>query len=1159
MDVAELLSVLGDLWSSERLAAESMNESQTEERLIKPTLTALGFSWLVQPGMAAAGRRVTPDFALFTTDANRALAAESDGRAQFERAAAVADAKHFGRPLDSRAGESLSGDPVAQILTYMVFAGQPWGILTNGRHWRLYSAEADRAEAPYLEIDVAAAIENEDLTALRIFLLFFGAQAFTAGPTGRTFLAEALAESFARTATVGEALVQQVKIAVPLLATGLLGSDPRTRESLDRAYTHALVVLYRILFCAHAEGRGLLPIGNTHYEAYSARAHSRKIAAALDGGRVLSSRSDDLHNDLRGLFRMVDLGEPDLGVNEYDGGLFNPDTHPWLKNRTVPDSLLAPAADRIYRVHGEFVDYADLAVRHLGTVYEHLLRFMLAESEDGDLELVENPNRKSSGVHFTPVYIVDHIVRTTLDPVFDRCSNAAHQAGLSGEQALHHFLEMRVLDPAMGSGHFLVSATAHLARRIADDPAYADGDLGADELRRLVAERSIYGVDLDPLAVELARVSLWLTTVRDDEPLTFLHNLREGNSLVGTRLADLLTADDIFADQLTDESRALLEKLGEIDSLRTSSGTDADTKRRLAEQAAEIQAPLLKRADRRADESFSDHVARGRPFHWELEFPEIFLSVGGEPLESGGFDAVIGNPPYVRIQDQGPGMAQWTREHFETASGSFDTYIPFVERGIELMAPSGRLGFILPNKFFKLDYGKKLRERLAGAKLVEEILDFGGAQVFEDATTYTCVLLLDAGERKEFTYRRVEGEASSVRAVVSTGDLPEGERFAAASRGKAPWVLVAGDEADVYSSARKESQPLDEVVEHIFVGLQTSADSVFIAQNLGRRAGFQVVWSKASESEHELEPELLRPIASGGDVGRYAFDALDELLLFPYSEGDDGDMRLMPWEEIERLEATRDYFLEHEQLLRDREGGKMDRAGWWGYVYPKNLGSHDEPKLGIPRLCDRLRASVDATGGIYLDNVDVNGLLPKKGGPRLLTLSVLLNSRLLDWIFRRHSVPFQNDFWSANKQFIAPLPIRVPDPAQESALVDLGSRLHEHAAARAEERREFLAWLEGAIGCRIDDLEGKTRLRSYFDEQFEDFLAILRRNARRLSVDPASRGFRQRVEAEHRASVDRIVELGQLVRSDEDQADDLVFELYELTAAQRALVDGEYA
>lgn len=489
---------------------------------------------------------------------------------------AVCDAKRFDRPLDKRGKEgALSEDPVAQIIHYIAITRTRWGVLTNGRLWRLYAAEGDMVEGACLEVDLVALLEAGDVEAFRYFALLFDAAAFAPDADGRSLLDRVLAGSRAQSVAVGERLRQQVFSAVPLIAEGLLGADARSAENLRTAFDHSLVVLYRLLFCLHAEDRGLLPLESVHYRSYSLRKQRVEVARDRDAGRVFSSRSDDLYNDLRALFRIVDRGDPALGVNEYDGGLFAAGAHPWLQGRSVPDHWMSLALDLLFRVGGEQVDYRDLSVRHLGTIFEHLLAFELEEKADGDFGLTPAGGKKQTGAYFTPEHIVDEIVERTLEPIYEERSKAVADAGLSGRKLLEALLDVHVLDPAMGSGHFLVGVAAYLARRIANDPSY-DGDLSLGELQGLVAERCLYGVDVNPMAVEVARLALWLTTVRNDRPLRFLGNLRAGNALVGAELRALLDGGaDLFADELAERAQRMLDGVAAIAAIDARSGAGA--------------------------------------------------------------------------------------------------------------------------------------------------------------------------------------------------------------------------------------------------------------------------------------------------------------------------------------------------------------------------------------------------------------------------------------------------------------------------------------------------------------------------------------------------------------------------------------------------------
>lgn len=1150
-DPGRLLDDLTALWDRERATLASANEAQTEERFIKPVLERLGFAFTVQAGISTASGHRQPDYALFGSDIERAAADARTGSDRYRGAVGVCDAKRFDRPLDRRrVSGALSEDPVAQIIHYIAVTRRRWGVLTNGRLWRLYAAEGDMVEGACLEVDLCALLDARDPEAFRYFAALFSATAFVPGSDGRSLLDRALDGSRAQAVAVGEQLRRQVFAAVPLVAEGLLGDDERTEPALVAAFDNALVVLYRLLFCLHAEDRELLPVDSVHYRAYSLLQQRTELARDFSTGRMFSSRSDDKFNDLRALFRIVDSGDPALGVNEYNGGLFSALAHPWLHGRTVPDSLMVTALDLLYRVGGEQVDYRDLSVRHLGTIFEQLLAYSLTEGEDGRLRLAAAGGRKRTGAYFTPEHIVDDIVERTLAGPFDERSAWAARAPKA--EALDELLDLHVLDPAMGSGHFLVGAAAYLARRIANDPSY-DGDLSLVELQGLVAERCLYGVDVNPMAVEVARLSLWLCTVRDDRPLRFLGNLRTGNTLVSAELRALLDGGaDLFAADLADRAQRMLDQVSELAAVHAMTGQEAHEKERIAADLDALRKPLLAECDGVVDPPVGR--AAGRPFHWELEFPNRFIDTDGTLRADAGFDAVIGNPPYVRIQELGRDVATYCRTNYATAYGAFDAYVPFLERGLSLLRKTGRLGFIVPTTFLKLDYGERLRARLSRDGLVETIIDFGHAQVFEGATNYTCILVLDRSGKTDLQFTAVRGAETDVRRAVSSGALPAPERYKTASLGSSPWLLVPHTERTIIDAMRAAGRALEEATTAVFTGLQTSADPIYILEDRGMRGALRVLVDRDGR-EVEVEPDVIHPLASGSDVERYALKVLRNALIFPYKR-DGNTMRLLTGKELVALPRTWEYLRRHEAELRGREKGKMDRDnGWWAFGRHQSLGLHDRPKLGVAATVQHLEVAADPTGAACFHNVRVNGILPRDGDVGLMALLAVLNSRPVDFAFRRGAAPLQNEFFTANKQFISWLPI--PDPVPEE-LETYGARLHELAVMIEKERAALLDWLGDICGVDVRSLSGWTKLEGYARSGHDAVLTVLDANATRIRIDPRARAHRERISAEVDASSQKLAAAGAELKTVEREVDALLAEAYGLTAAQVEVVDSEY-
>ncbi len=555
----------------------SSNEAQTEQGLIKPVLEALGHAYEVQATLAVpGGQAVKPDYVFFReAEARDSLKGQVLREGEIAGGLAVGDAKYWDRPLDQAirgGGDPFTNrNPGYQIAFYLRHTGLAWGILTNGRLWRLYHRDSAHRLDCYYEVDLEALATRDGPAAFAYFSHFFGPDAMRGGPLG---LDAVLRASTDYAQGIGDRLKEQVYDALWTASEGLLAYGPNglqpalqpTDATLREVHTNALILLYRLLFVLYAEARGLLPLAsNARYrDRYSLDAIKKEIAT--QSGDAWLARGGTLWPRLRTLFQAIDEGEPQLGVPCFNGGLFSGKDHPRLNEWAMGDEALARTIDRLARVDGAFVDFRDLASQHLGTIYEGLLEYHLRLAPDAPLHgwttqlVTSKGERKASGSYYTPGFITRFMTERTLGPVVDAALQRAAAAGR--EAQANAVLALDVLDPAMGSGHFLVEAIDYLAQRLVQADLLperlrsTDGSVhepgversvtgrGIDELaywKRRVAQSCVYGVDINPMAVELAKLSIWLNTAAGDRPLSFLdHHLRAGNSLLGTRLTELM-------------------------------------------------------------------------------------------------------------------------------------------------------------------------------------------------------------------------------------------------------------------------------------------------------------------------------------------------------------------------------------------------------------------------------------------------------------------------------------------------------------------------------------------------------------------------------------------------------------------------------------------
>jgi len=818
------------------------NEANLEKDFIRPILDILGHSYDVQQSIYFVYRSAEkPDYTLFPSEDVRQTV-KNDRDRYIEAVIGLAEAKAWDIELDktTKLGPKKYGNPSLQINNYLRDASKPWGILTNGRKWRLYNKETSLQLDSYYEVDLVKLIEEGDLESFKFFYLFFRCEAFVGSPSQPSFLDDVLHSSIRYSQELEESVKENVYESLRLLIKGFFEHPDNDfdEKNLDEIHQNCLILLYRLLFILYAEAKGLLPCDNAFYREKSLESIRHEIKVELDKSpSSLDVSGDTYWAKLRWLFKLVNEGSEarnipreKLYIPPYNGGLFDSKKHPFLEKSQVGDKYLAEAIHKLSWAgsgggnQGGYVDYNTLSIRHLGSIYEGLLEykpeiasddlvivkekgrevFKKAESTStpqkgknggciskGDIYLrTDKGERKATGSYYTPDDIVKYIVESTLEPIIKEIE----KRGLKGKDFVQEILSIRVLDPAMGSGHFLVEATSFLATRIVEALAEMDEDVESIPLedvlwaRREIARRCIYGVDLNPLAVELAKVSLWLHTVTKDKPLSFLdHHLKCGNSLMGARLSSLKkypkekrTSDDntekttlpsfisqIFIDHL-------IEKIRELDVIGDDSLQDIRRKEQLLDEFKSLPEYIKTKAfadvytsiffgnevkptqkktgpevyydliwslqypsnwdSKTQTDWFKDslRIAKEKSFfHWELEFPDVFFSSKGR-INGSGFDAVIGNPPYVRIyrgrisEDD----VSYFYEVFKTAHKKFDLYILFIELGLDLLASDGRFSMIIPDKWLSVPYGEPLRMKILNLRF-ESLADLRHISVFE--------------------------------------------------------------------------------------------------------------------------------------------------------------------------------------------------------------------------------------------------------------------------------------------------------------------------------------------------------------------------------------------------------------------------------------------
>jgi len=845
-----------NLWNRLHITLARSNEELTRQEFLEKIIPELGFAHIRNQPLPTAHGRKEPDYLLFGAPKTKESAVPLSKPERFALAISVMEAKKVNHPLDAVSKTETPGRfPHQQIRDYLQEAtdiqGKPyfnWAILTNGNLWRLYCRNAHPSD--YFEFNLEESLKSLD--QFMMFVALFSVPAFIKYADNRCPLDDLRDEALQFQTKLEDDLRKRVFNILENLANGFYKRPENKigRDDLVDLYQNCLIFLYRLLFVLYAEGRGLLPVkpayttgANKNYrERYSLQRFVHRLKSPQE---FTSDEFTKLYEELLDLFHLINGDKPSLNklcdVPLYNGRLFDSKKYPRIEKWRVGEKTLAEVLrDLIFSPvptrrgeqdiikFGETIDYADLEIRQLGSIYEGLLENHL-EPKNSHIQLVaDKTERKATGTYYTPDYIVQYIVKNTLEPLCEEIDKnpkvqKANNENLKNNSYANAILKLNILDPAMGSGHFLVRATEFLADKILNHPTTA---LQVDKVqkglsheqteiaywRRRVVESCIYGIDLNPLAVELAKLSLWLTCISSDQPLNFLdHHLRPGNSLIGAKLLELSSLPTIKkTPQISitfgpDLPKAVSEAIRTLHRIEETESKDIDIIKNKESQwykkvwqklelyrnisdiwtatffGAELTEDdyhqyvqmIISKTEHKVDKSsdykkmrkrLDEHkntvsrIAREKMiFHWELEFPEVFFNEDGAPKENPGFDAVIGNPPYdvlsAKERKEKKIKFQYDLVYYKNRylyfRGKLNLYRLFIEKGYSYTKNSGRFSFIIPSTIMADQSSALLRKNLFESSKEVTFLEFPEkAKVFCDVTQAVSIVVAQKGTPK---------------------------------------------------------------------------------------------------------------------------------------------------------------------------------------------------------------------------------------------------------------------------------------------------------------------------------------------------------------------------------------------------------------------------
>ena len=396
-------------------------------------------------------------------------------------------------------------------------------------------------------------------------------------------------------------------------------------------------------------------------------------------------------------------------------------------------------------------------------------------------------------------------------------------------------------------------------------------------------------------------------------------------------------------------------------------------------------------------------------------------------MNNGGFDVVIGNPPYVRIQNLGEEEIIHFNNTFKSAFKNYDIYLLFVEKSLKLLRKNGDIGFIIPSKFVNSDYGLGLRNLISETKTLHKFVDFKDIQIFGDATNYTCLLFLRNSENLEFAYLYPKSKDDFSLQEVSNKEIFHEYNLPNPLKNE-PWVLADNSVSKLIEKLKNQGNRLGEICENIFQGLTTSADSIYFVKVASETKELASIINPVDNKEFAIENPILKKLLKGKDIRKWSVEWKGYYVVYPYSVKN-GKVSFLPLEVIkESYPLAYEYFKHYEYQLKSRENNRFENEdNWHQYIYRKNLEKFEQPKIITQVLASSNTFALDNQGEYYFvggGNAGGYGIVLKDEYKKYYYyILALLNSNVLEFYLKNISTPFRGGYFSYGKRFIENLPI----------------------------------------------------------------------------------------------------------------------------------------
>lgn len=873
-----------------------------------------------------------------------------------------------------------------------------------------------------------------------------------------------------------------------LLFEDLCENNPESDKLLLFKKTQKL--LDRILFILFCEDRNLLP--------------PNSIAGIIGDYQKLKEMGygQPLYNVFKTYFDRIDKGyknENDSSKNifAYNGGLFKTDEI--LDNIKVGDDVLFIHTKRL----ADYDFESQISVDILGRIFENSLTEIEEVQKEIEAEKtgvkVENNNvgkRKKDGVFYTPEYITKYIVENTIGRLCEEKRNefkindeefspeksvktgddkkivsAKQKVTDELDKRLENYrtwlLDLKILDPACGSGAFLNAALQQLKIEHTLIDYYwsniHNGELNFSEIENSILENNLYGVDINEESVEIAKLSLWLHTAKKDRKLTTLNGkIKCGNSLI----------DDP-------------EVVGE------------------------------------------------KAFKWEEEFLEVF--------EKGGFDVVIGNPPYLRIQgiqENKDKDAIFYEQNYKSATGRYDLYVLFMEKSFSLIKENGIVSFILPHKFLNAEFGQGIRQFIYDNKALKSILHFGASQVFADATVYTCIIQLS---HNNASFAFAEGNPEKLNGNLNFDSFP----FDKLSNTE-KWTFQNGNNSKLIDKLKSQKLKLQDIYDYCSQGTVSMGDDIYLMKG-HFESNYFIGYSTEIEQTVKIEKELMKPTLKGEDVKKYSTTQNQYWQIYPHYEKDGVTV---PYEEDElksKFPLCYEYLSQFKDILIEKKRKyKTNEKYWYSLHRAREIAMFNQTKIITPEISLGCNMTLDKNS--LWHNTKVYTILLKDNfKENILTYLTILNSKLMWFFLSNTGYTLRGGYFTFKTKYLENFPI--PDLTNSqfstinSQLTSFADRMLSLNGVFQKKSSNFIKVVKQTFALE----KVSTKMENFYELDFDGFIKELKQK-----ITPKLKLEWLEVFEDTKKE---LLDLKQQIDSTDKEINQLVYQLYGLTDEEIAIVE----